>query len=393
MDVQEDEEIDDQINTKLDLPELPQTFNVWAGSMSADDSSSRSHPPSDFSPFTFSPFDEPPDDCFGIVNESSQGDVFNKEKEIVKPPQTSINRDKRSISPPLNGSDLKNDLEQTINFIEPYIDPSVDPANNLTSNEVKIVNEEQLQLDNGIHDCKLENDLEDEDRFSDLNAIKLEVESLDLKTENIQQIDEPFSDHSYQNFNIPEAMAELTLDDDDGDDFNDFETAFPVDRLVENIEIQRFSSQLEHGASETDFVADFSEFNTFSNSEVITNDTAFAASTEILKEDDDDFGDFSEFTQAPVAISAVVAVTKPSNVCGVLHMMFPNAYAEEESLNKTDFAKEQSALRTDGFVSKFNDFDSTLALGYLYSNSNASQTLVKALGIDTRNIVRILKAF
>jgi hypothetical protein len=44
-------------------------------------------------------------------------------------------------------------------------------------------------------------------------------------------------------------------------------------------------------------------------------------------------------------------------------------------------------MKSDGIVKKLDDFDATFALGYHYNNSTASQIIVKALGIDTRNIV------
>lgn len=204
---------------------------------------------------------------------------------------------------------------------------------------------------------------------------------------------------------IPEPIPELNLDDDDDDfdDFNDFKTAIPAHRQVESVKDP--SSVVAEAPAEIEFEADFSGFNAFSQPAEEPSFAEFQAFKETgfesdkatadkleshLQEDDedDDFGDFS----APVALPEAqpVALVKPKNVGGILDMMFPptsSCSSEKIESFDEDSARDQQVIKSDNFVHKFNDFDSTLALGYHYSNSKASQTIVKALGIDTRNIV------
>lgn len=225
-------------------------------------------------------------------------------------------------------------------------------------------------------------------------------------SENILEDSEfdDFTGFKSSNDNIP-SILELKLDNDE--DFSDFENAIPMNRQVgsniSNEENETATSQEIH------FEADFSAFNVFDEqfkaTEKIEEFHEFEAAAveskyveSVLKtqsdDDDDDFGDFSDFTQAsaplptlPTSSIEAVAFVKPQNVNGILDMMFPPTSPVSER-NFENYTKEE-VIKHDGFVNKFNDFDSTLALGYLYSNSRASQTLVKALGIDTRNIVSI----
>lgn len=216
---------------------------------------------------------------------------------------------------------------------------------------------------------------------------------------------------------IPEPIPELKLDDDDGD-FSDFETAIPANRLIEQGQSFAINKEEIEAPVEFQFEADFSAFNAFSEpaneSSSFDEFQDFKASgfdnsikdlkNQLEEDDDDDFGDFSDFTQAsaaiaiePTAHSEPVPFVKPENVTGIVDMMFPttpsSSFHEKTEALDGDYTSEQQVIKSDNFVNKFNDFDSTLALGYLYNNSKASQTLVKALGIDTRNIVSIDESF
>lgn len=289
-----------------------------------------------------------------------------------------------------------------------------------THNSDKTVEDERLPVEanarhvNEFPATTLEPEIEDDDEFEDfVEAAPSVVEA--LKTEETLgslEVDE-FSAFS-TNVDIPdEPIPELKLDDvEEDDDFNDFETAIPVNRQVESA---RTVEPVEH-KPEVEFVADFSSFGAFSEPAVESNFEEFqgfkSSGFESVKEtpqfeddDDDDFGDFNDFTQAPPAPAPVaqpqqvehLTVTKPDNVNGLLDMMFPPKDSETQqetaiagSTSDGEVAKQQLMIKSDNFVNKFNDFDATLALGYLYNNSKSSRTLVKALGIDTRNIVSSL---
>lgn len=278
-------------------------------------------------------------------------------------------------------------LERAVAATETLPSEEIEETNEMNIEEAK------LELEDGANDVKLES----------ATAFKHEeilgkVPELDIYTGFTTQDD------------IPEPIPELNLedDDDDDDDFNDFETAIPMNRIVDQqVKICAIESEVKEAPAEIQFEADFSAFNeqTESTFEEFQDFKAsgFSSSTKDLEiqlqDDDDDFGDFNDFTQAPAPVTVhqpdpielhPVAFVKPANVNGIIDMMFPPTSPCSEGKPEgfeSDNVKDQQVIKSDNFVSKFNDFDSTLALRYLYNSSKASQSLVKALGIDTRNIV------
>ena len=426
----EEEEIIIEDN-RIDLPELPTDFNVFCSSVT--DPSLYIHQPPEFSSFALSSSTPPLDienEC--DKNESPGACDVAKEKESFKIDEAlslsqnqlldKENVDLKEIS---NLSRNEDENKENVgypeqigdnNIEEPSI-PAVDTVvDSIDHNVVEEVNEipefpplDITVVNNQVFDelpdlkiSKLEPEADEEDdEFNDF----VEASATDDKFESFvafkpeaaigdPEETEMFSEFSSHIKDIPEPIPELNLDDDD-DDFNDFETAIPVNRQIDQVE----------PITEVEFVADFSSFNAFSEP---TDDNSFEefqdfkvsgfdnvkdshAQLALDDDEDDDFGDFNDFTQAPIATVEPQTFTfvKPANVDGVLDMMFPptSSSCSAEAPQSSDFAKEHLPIKSDIFVNKFNDFDSTVALGYLYSNSKASQILVKALGIDTRNIV------
>lgn len=332
------------------------------------------------------------------VEESIKGKVsVAKDNEGEIPSQrTDVDSDIEAI-PAQEGVLPPDDMHHSDKSVEIEQLPAENPA--LHANELPATvifsTEPEVQIDDGFEDFV-------EAATSVVEASKTE------ETVGSSELDE-FSAFS-TNTDIPEPIPELKLDDvDDDEDFNDFETAIPVNRQVEIVKTETVEPVAE-------FVADFSSFGAFSEPAVESTFEEFegckSSTFEAVKEtpqldddDDDDFGDFNDFTQAPPEAVPVaqpqqvenLTVTKPTNVNGLLDMMFPakdSEKSQETSLTSSiadgEVAKEQLVIKSDNFVNKFNDFDATLALGYLYNNSKSSRTLVKALGIDTRNIVSSL---
>jgi hypothetical protein len=250
-------------------------------------------------------------------------------------------------------------------------------------------------------DDKIEENLHNEfnvapDPLEDINyaqAINFN-ENLSSEKEDVKINHDDFSE-----IVTTECVPELKFDDDeeDDDDFNDFETAIPVHRHIENQPVVN----VEQTSEEIHFEADFSGFEAF-------NDATTTA-------DDDDFGDFNDFTQAPAAITPIstnttiitptttqeshpIEFVKPSNINGLLTAMFPSEEQLREEESKAEEEEEHckehlhNVMKSDDIVKRLDDFDGTLALGYLYASSTSSQILVRSLGIDVRNIVSILNA-
>lgn len=411
----EDEEI---ILEDEELPELPTDFNVFS-SASTNENPSYSHPPpfSNFAP----PSSPPPDEqltqqqTHRDKSESPQSCDVAKEKESFKIDDAvsqqelaqsagDDNRTEASSSachdaPAKNvpASSVKDDDEE---HKQTLISTSVlkEDDENIPCKDVPLdddvhINKKDLEKDETV----LNQDVNDDDncnKFVEANAKELKAEFPGaFKTE------ESFEDLPDD---IPEPIPELNLDEDDDDDFNDFETAIPINRQVEQGQTF-FAVKSEPKATEQiPFEADFSGFNAFSESTVENSfDDTQIFKTDVKKQEfqseadeDDDFGDFSDFTQAPAPVVILAdppfTFIKPANVSGIIDMMFPptSRFQEQPEIQQDgDYVKEQHIIKKDIFVNKFNDFDSTLALGYLYSNSKTSQSLVTALGIDTRNIV------
>lgn len=391
----DEEEIIIEDNRNLELPELPTDFNVFS-SVATDENVTYLH-----SPPKLPEYQPPPADLHVEVkdcdrSESPETHDVAKEKESFElrvevdekqPKDLNYSTDE---SPAIKHLDVtavsksdEIDTEKPFNISDVIVEPDVDASE---EKEIKITDVE-IKVD--------DDDVQVQEHFecdSD-DAIQVNKVEVAFTTETFHGSDSEFDDFTgfTKHDDIPESLPELKLDDDDDDDdFNDFETA-------------EMPTVIDEPAA-VPFEADFSGFNAFSETTEFNEFedfkvAGFSSETTLENQaqdddDDDDFGDFSDFTQAPAPNATqletqTVAFIKPANVNGVIDMMFPSTSSStsEKPAMDSDYVSEQEVIKSDNFVNKFNDFDSTVALGYLYSNSKASQTLVKALGIDTRNIV------
>lgn len=378
--------IEDNISTTcLELPDLPSDFNVYSAASFADEDN------------------EPPPDVPSFQNSrtspssSTQGDdeketivdcdvAKKKESDRKKSDDdsTAVNVDVVRV---LNESTVEDDVKtESVECDE--IGERTEPEGSSEVNELTVT--------------KVNEELHLNDKEEMLN--EWDVRRKDSKTENSE---DDFDDFTEFQADIPIQVPELNRsnddNDDDDDEFNDFESAIPSNRQVEMV--QQFDAKVT--LNEVAFEADFSGFNAFSDESkddfddfqdfssaqpeaktVVQNTMSQLAAND----DDDDFGDFSDFTAAQPSTDFYPShskfLMKPDNVNETFNMMFPTEpHDEVSSSHERPNSTELSILKSDNFVSKFNDFDTTVALRYQYNNSNASQTLVKSLGIDTRNIV------
>lgn len=412
----EDEDIIEDV--RFELPELPTDFNVFS-SAATDDNITYSHPPPDFQSFVIS--SSPPPDAFSkdvemVKNESPETYDVAKEKESFNtdepftPPEIESELDKKDFdtSRCSEDDDIRlNNVNDEITIVNTAVEGNKEDL------PISLENIEKLEQED-VTKGESELDEDDDNDFNEFVTGTIETKFADaLQTEDEFLGKDPEFDAFTTTFelkleDIPDKVPELNLDDNDDDDFNDFETAIPVNR--ENIV---FTQDETPQAAESNFEADFSAFNAFSEpKEDKTFDefqnfkeTGFASNnfeqtSTLPEDDDDDFGDFNDFTQPmeaptvltqPAPLELQPIVLSKANVNETIEMMFPSTTSscssENLELTNSDFSKEHHIIKSDNFVSKFNDFDSTLALGYLYTSSKSSQSLVKALGIDTRNIV------
>lgn len=442
----DDEEAVEERN--FDLPELPTDYKVF-GSVAVDENLSYTHPPPELPSFVFES-SPPPDDLQFETKDSDQSEspetcdvAKEKESETIatvavsqlQPPQEAVAGGDKELDE-LSSFPSQGDTE--IEKVSTVVSDDVSDEEKLNTAAVSNDEDENIPCEkNGkivetnlhskssddeqkeVEECRISDNsiVDDDDDFDDfVEAAPIPVQSVisdAFKTTQLQASEEfddftGFTSHA----DIPEPIPELNFEDGDDDDFDDFETAIPANRQIENV--GTFSTGESNDVEAVQFEADFSAFNAFS--EPVENssfddfqdfkaagfDSDRTEQETQNEDDDDDFGDFSDFTQAPVPIAIQPAqpevqpfnLVKPANVAGIFEMMFPptSSCSDVKPLAlEAEISRDQQIIKSDTFVNKFNDFDSTLALGYQYSSSKSSQILVKALGIDTRNIVSSLK--
>jgi hypothetical protein len=223
-------------------------------------------------------------------------------------------------------------------------------------------------------------------------------------------------EESLQHFN-----GNLSDDDDFDNDFNDFEQAIPVDRHIEQqISIEKtvveepneFQFEADFSAFEVNFDNQFQSFSNNSNegqefhtsiekTTAVIDDETFLNETSNDNDDDDDFGDFNDFEhQAPsqdppsheIQQTQTLSILDDSEVKTILSEMFPvNQITTDDEESSTIYPIISKDKGNDMKI--VNDVESTLALSYDYKDSSTNHILIKALGIDERNIVSIYKSY
>jgi hypothetical protein len=410
-DLDDEEEIIIEDNRNLDFP---LDFNVFSSALT-DESLLSTHLSPELPSFSS---DSPPADELNKNSEKCDkhespetGDVAEEEKESCLVVEVVLqHQDDKCLNDEFTDETPKETFDDDIITTSVSTEHSADDEK-VHPNEISINEEEAnsfsdnipLELDTPKQQENQEADLEKSD-FCDFIA-SIPDDDEEEKADSIQHEDMFIASHITD---FPE-ISELKHDEDeDDDDFNDFETAIPINRHLDQAEpTLSFDNEVNIAPSEIPFEVDFNAFNEstensfddfqdFKTADInIENKATVNEINEV--EDDDDFGDFSDFTQASASkieqtaqVEHQMTDMKSTNVNGVINMMFPSetlCSRDQSTTFEVDNSKELKVVNCDSFVTKFNDFDATLALGYLYNSSKASQTLVKALGIDTRNIV------
>ncbi|XP_019561249.3 mucin-5AC isoform X1 [Aedes albopictus] len=162
-------------------------------------------------------------------------------------------------------------------------------------------------------------------------------------------------------------------DDFDGDDFDDFQ------------EFATFPAETTHTSKPTEAI-------------VKTHEPALDDGVS----DDDDFGDFSDFKQSDgttsaeaVAAAATTSVAptsrsylfQPESILSIISGMFPTCATEDNQDDTGQVVHWANLLQRNKVHNELNDMDATQALSYQYPNSESNKSLIRALGIDSRNIL------
>uniref|UniRef100_A0A1B0CQQ3 Aftiphilin clathrin-binding box domain-containing protein n=1 Tax=Lutzomyia longipalpis TaxID=7200 RepID=A0A1B0CQQ3_LUTLO len=139
-----------------------------------------------------------------------------------------------------------------------------------------------------------------------------------------------------------------------------------------------------------DFVADFSQFDVPADVPVAAN-VVVNQSVDNQGDDDDEFGDFSDFQQPEAAPTAVIDTNNlNSQFLSALSLMFPKG--EEDSPEGAKSTEENTKIDTElaqksQILLDLKDFEASKALQYQWPNSTSNQSLIRSLGIDSRNIL------
>lgn len=267
-----------------------------------------------------------------------------------------------------------------------------------------------------------------ENDFTDFTTASNERSAvLEVPTANDVSFDDDFahleSTPSADSNFVSQSKADFATFDADFSKFDSFPASFPAatatyddpsgsapkDTAVaakEEQELPEAEAREEEGFEGDDF-DDFQEFATFpaesasATKSTDTNQTSQVASVDDGDDDDgdddDDFGDFSDFKQTEVTAPVVAAVApvaptsrstlfKPESILAIISGMFPSC-ATEDNEDDTGQVQWTNLLQRNKVHNELNDMDATLALSYQYSNSESNKSLIRALGIDSRNIL------
>lgn len=183
------------------------------------------------------------------------------------------------------------------------------------------------------------------------------------------------------------------ISEDDFDDFENFQAAKPLP-------VSTGVPDHESSATVNDEFGAFSDFK-------VDKSTLHAQKQEApaIEADDDDFGDFSEFQHQAAAPPSLPSSDSTSSISSLsnaapltidiqfnvskikplLDEMFPTASCdiETESMQPT----MQNTAYTNEITTTLKDVENSKALDHQWISSSGKNMLVKALGIDSRNIV------
>ncbi|XP_055585182.1 serine-rich adhesin for platelets [Uranotaenia lowii] len=257
-----------------------------------------------------------------------------------------------------------------------------------------------------------------ENDFTDFTSASNERSSavLEVPTANDVSFDDDFaqleSTPSVDSNFVSQSKTDFATFDADFSKFDSFQASFPAtsdeptgSAVSRQEEGAAAATEKEAAATNDDF-DDFQEFAKFPEEPVNVisqvEQKAATIGSDDYDDEDDDFGEFSDFKQSseavPVAASSVVVPTTSKSIqfsneaiLAVISTMFPSVVAIGEAGSADDDTGQQAETESSTAGNKLCqtllDLDSTHAISYQYGSSESSKELVRALGIDSRNIL------
>ncbi|XP_058839064.1 aftiphilin-like, partial [Topomyia yanbarensis] len=265
--------------------------------------------------------------------------------------------------------------------------------------------------------CRFDDNTEND--FTDFTTASNERSAvLEVPTANDVSFDDDFalleSTPSADSNFVSQSKTDFATFDADFSKFDSFPASFPatfdevgcapkdISTRQQNGSEEKTSPDApnEHDLSQDDF-DDFQDFAKFSADgspaktiEVVTFPIGPEESACEYKDDEensDDFGEFSDFKQSDGVPAPVISIPTSRSVqftvesiLSVIIGMFPSC--AEEAQSDTGQVMGSDSLQNE-LYHELRDMDSTKALAFQYNSSDSSKTLVRALGIDSRNIL------
>ncbi|XP_065168838.1 mucin-2 isoform X3 [Atheta coriaria] len=233
-----------------------------------------------------------------------------------------------------------------------------------------------------FEDCEEEkssNHSETIDDFGDFNAFaSIPTESITQSQQTIQNA--PLSSDIQSissDYNMPvntESDAKQEGADDDFDDFQFTNVPPKEPEIQEKIE---------------EIIDDFDDFADFSSAPIepqtVEPSQPLSRSASLEQDgDDDDFGDFDDYTTS-TSTSNAIPLLNPEKVYEETQVIFKVMF-EPVTLNELDYEYSDGTIKNTIF-GQIKDVTDTHALRYQWGKSTVQQGLLKALNIDTRNIL------
>lgn len=188
-------------------------------------------------------------------------------------------------------------------------------------------------------------------------------------------------------------------------DFTQF-SAFESEPAIEGAESQPEGSNTNQNEAAPPSAAEGDDdFGDFEEANVVAEKPA----EEVPSDDDDDFGDFNDFQQEPLPQAA--SLLSPTNlppsdnltissvdlesIKGRCKSIILSVFSPDETVTSEIDAEHAAGdiNLSNGMTVNLKDFENSKALRHQWNHSAGKSSLIKSLGIDSRNIVSFLSSF
>lgn len=350
----------------------------------------------------------------------------NSTQVVIESPPSDDNYHRNESPPSLElATEKDSDNECDMNEVNDEFDDfqrnsnelSVDTTSLPSLNFDSIRNSPDIKSDE-IDEKKSEPDDVNEDTiqpiFRDDQNVTTSSESFDGEPPPLDTTPESEGSISFDPIEIADVNPDVVPIDDDlpsenfafDADFSQF-SAFECQNAMQQqqepcVELTEQQPYVASKPVDDDFDEDFGDFEE-GPSKSHTIEVESAPQNAATDFDDDDFGDFNDFQQDTASVPTSVHTpladmpkttsfdlkSASDRFKSILETAFPtNGDDDEETSNEVDFTSKIDHL-INGTTMQLKNFENAKALQHQWTNSTGKGVLIKALGIDGRNIVSV----